>query len=76
MSSAAPTYLHLFSGSSIDVLALQDALAAEKITPVVKDEGESARLAGFGQTAPLMQRVFVHQDEYDKAKEVLKKLSI
>ena len=72
---STPSYLHLFSGSSIDVLALRNALAEENITPVVKDEAESARLAGFGQTAPMMQRVFVHQDEYDKAKTVLKQLS-
>ena len=71
----SPSYLHLFSGSSIDVLALRIALAEENITTVVKDEAESARLAGFAQTAPLMQRVFVHEDEYDKAKAVLKQLS-
>ena len=71
----SPSYLHLFSGSSIDVLALRIALAEENITPVVKDEAESARLAGFGQTAPLMQRVFVHEDEYDKAKAGLTQLS-
>lgn len=72
---SSPSYLHLFSGSSIDVLALRKALAEENISPVVKDEAESARLAGFGQTAPLMQRVFVHEDEYDKAKSILKQLS-
>lgn len=72
---SSPSYLHLFSGSSIDVLALRNALAEENINPVVKDEAESARLAGFGQTAPLMQRVFVHEDEYDKAKSILKQLS-
>lgn len=72
---SSPSYLHLFSGSSIDVLALRNALAVENISPVVKDEAESARLAGFGQTAPLMQRVFVHEDEYDKAKSILKQLS-
>lgn len=70
-----PAYLHLFSGSSIDVLALRNALAEENITPVVKDEAESARLAGFGQTTPMMQRVFVHQDEYEMAKAVLNELS-
>lgn len=75
MALTPPTYLHLFSGSSIDVLALKNALAEGNITPVVKDEGESARLAGFGQTTPMMQRVFVHQDEYDKAQTILKKLS-
>ena len=70
-----PTYLHLFSGSSIEVLALSNALAEKNITPVVKDESESARLAGFGQTAPMLQRVFVHEDEYDNAKTILKDLS-
>ena len=73
---SSPSYLHLFSGSSIDVLALRNALAEENINPVVKDEAESARLAGFGQTAPLMQRVFVHEDEYNKAKSILKQLSV
>ena len=73
---SSPSYLHLFSGSSIDVLALRNALAEENISPVVKDEAESARLAGFGQTAALMQRVFVHEDEYNKAKSILKQLSV
>lgn len=72
---SSPTYLHLFSGSSIDVLALRNALAEVNITPVVKDESESARLAGFGQTTPLMQRVFVHEDEFESAKAVLDQLS-
>ena len=72
---SSPTYLHLFSGSSIEVLALSTALAEKNITPVVKDESESARLAGFGQTAPMLQRVFVHVDEYDNAKAILKDLS-
>ena len=52
--------------------ALHNRIGEENITPVVKDEAESARLAGFGQTAPMMQRVFVHEDEYDKAKAVFK----
>ena len=72
---SSPTYLHLFSGSSIEVLALSNALAEKNISPVVKDESESARLAGFGQTAPMLQRVFVHEDEYDNSKAILKDLS-
>ena len=73
--SKSPSYVHLFSGSSIDVIALQNALADVNISPVIKDESESARLAGFGQTTPLMQRVFVHKDEFEKAKAVLDQLS-
>jgi hypothetical protein len=41
-------YSLLFTGSIIEVLALKHALAEKKIFPVVKDESESARLAGFG----------------------------
>ena len=65
------SYRHLYTGSNIDVLALLNALADVGITPVVKDESESARLAGFGVTAPLMQRVFVHEDELDKAQDIV-----
>lgn len=68
---AKGTYHHLFTGSSLDVLALQNALNEVHITPVIKDEGESARLAGFGMTSPQMQQVYVHQDELEKAKEIL-----
>lgn len=69
------TFQHLFTGSNIDVLAIKNALAEASITPVIKDESESARLAGFGQTSPMLQRVFVHEDEYDNAKAILKDLS-
>ncbi|MCH1518214.1 MAG: DUF2007 domain-containing protein [Flavobacteriaceae bacterium] len=72
---SSPSYLHLFSGSSIDVLALRNALEEEHITHVDKDETESARLAGIGKTAPMMQPEFVHEDEYEKAKTILKQLS-
>ncbi|MGB2245628.1 MAG: putative signal transducing protein [Flavobacteriaceae bacterium] len=65
------SYQHLYTGSNIDVLALLNALADVGITPVVKDESESARLAGFGVTTPLMQRVFVHKDELDKAQAIV-----
>ena len=57
------------------VVYFKNALAEASITPVIKDESESARLAGFGQTSPMLQRVFVHEDEYDNAKAILKDLS-
>lgn len=55
----------------MDVLALRNALNEVNITPVVKDENESARLAGFGMTNLQMQQVFVHHDEVDQALEIL-----
>lgn len=41
---------------------------------MVKDQGESARLAGFGITTPLLQDVYLHRDEIDKGKKVVKQL--
>ena len=31
-------------------------------------------MAGFGVTIPLQQRVFVHHDEFEQAKEILEQL--
>jgi hypothetical protein len=43
------------------------------IVPVVKDQAESARLAGFGILFT-DQEVWVHPDEFEKAREALKEL--
>lgn len=67
------TFVHIFSGSAVEVLALRDALQAVNIIPVIKDEAESARLAGFGAT-PNLQRVFVHPDEAAEAQSICNKL--
>lgn len=71
---SSQNFHHLFTGSSIDVLALREALSNEDITPIVKDENESARLAGFGMHSPLTQQVYVHNDEHGKALEILEQL--
>ena len=67
-------YYHLFTGSSLLVLALVSELDKEGIIPVVKDKGESARIAGFGITTPLLKDVYLHRDEIDKGKKVVKQL--
>lgn len=64
-------YFHLFTGSSIEVISLTELLKNKKIKPVIKDHGESARLAGFGLIYPLLQQVYVHEDEIKVAKKVL-----
>ena len=67
-------YYHIFSGSSIEVLALKDSLYQINIKPIIKDQGESARLAGFGVITPLLQEVYVHKDEFEKAKILMNQL--
>lgn len=41
-------YSKVYSGSFIVVQLITQNLEKEGITPIVKDETESARLAGFG----------------------------
>ena len=67
-------YYHIFSGSSIEVLALKDSLDQINIKPIIKDQGESARLAGFGVINPLLQEVYVYKDEFEKAKILMNQL--
>ena len=68
------SFTHLFTGSSIDVILILAALEEININPLVKDDGESARLAGFAIPAPPVQRVFVHTDEYKKAVSIIETL--
>ena len=67
-------YSLLFTGSIIEVLALKHALAEKKNFPVIKDESESARLAGFGISNPSVQQVFLHKDEVVMGEKILKQL--
>ena len=41
------------------------------ITPIVKDETESARLAGFGTPSYGFQELYVHATEKSKAEAIL-----
>ena len=60
-------FIKIFTGNTIDVITLRNALEEISIVAVIKDDSESARLAGFGMVAPGLQEVFVHEDELDQA---------
>lgn len=60
----------LYTGNLVDVQRLKAILEEKNIFPIVKDENESARLAGFG--APIMmQQLWVLASELEKAKAYL-----
>lgn len=63
----SPDFIKIFTGNAIDVLALRNALEEKDIVAIIKDDSESARLAGFGMVAPGLQELFVHEDELDQA---------
>lgn len=68
-------YTRIFIGSQVESQAMLAKLEAVGINAVVKDEAESARLAGFGSAPTSSTEIFVHNDELAKAQEALEKPS-
>lgn len=64
-------YVKIYEGNFIIIQLMRKNLEDQGITPVIKDETESARLAGFGPTAYGHQELFVHKDEEDKASKIV-----
>ncbi|WP_412985354.1 putative signal transducing protein [Pontimicrobium sp. IMCC45349] len=60
-------YTRIFTGNFITVNLIISRLEEIGIRPIIKDETESGRLAGFGPAIPGHQELFVHNDELDKA---------
>ena len=66
-------YLCVFSGNDIDSLNIIESLKKIDIYPIIKNESESARLAGFG-IIDYKKKIYVHRDEYGRAEEVIKSI--
>lgn len=64
-------YKRIFIGGQVEALALEKRLIEIGINAVIKDEQESARLAGFGSLSSSNTQVFVHIDELEKAQKLL-----
>jgi hypothetical protein len=61
-------FVKIYTGNFAFVNRIVMELNALDISPVVKDQSESAILGGFGGTlAPDFQEIFVHESEVDKA---------
>ena len=64
-------YVKIYSGNFVVVQLMNSRLQAIGITPIVKDEQESGRLAGFPVGIAGYQELYVHEDEMDKAVETV-----
>ena len=60
----------LYTGNIVDVQRLKALLEENDIFPIIKDETESARLAGFGAPT-MMQQLWVPTSKVEKAKTLL-----
>lgn len=64
-------YSKVYSGSFIVVQLITQNLEKEGIKAIVKDETESARLAGFGTPTYGFQEVYIHSSEKHKAERIV-----
>jgi hypothetical protein len=65
----------LFEGDMPTVTLLKAVLQEVDITPIIKDPMASATIAGYGALGG-NQQVYVFQDQWEKATEVLKELNL
>ncbi|AXT20516.1 DUF2007 domain-containing protein [Flavobacteriaceae bacterium AU392] len=64
-------YIKIYTGSFIIAQLIITRLQEIGISPVVKDESESGRLAGFGAAVPGNQELYVRNEELDKATPIV-----
>ncbi|MCX2680831.1 DUF2007 domain-containing protein [Galbibacter sp. EGI 63066] len=64
-------YIRIFTGERTYAALLESRLKDVSINPIIKNESESARLAGFAPAVFNQVQVFVHKDEHEKALKVL-----
>ena len=67
-------YIKIYGGNFILITRIKGELEAQGIVPIIKDEGESQRLAGYGSMNQGFQELFVHEDELDKASQILERV--
>jgi len=67
-------YTKVFTGNFIVIQQMVNELDHIGITPIVKDETESGRLAGFGSSIPGLQELFIHNDELAKATPIIEQV--
>ena len=59
-------FILLCANNVVETQRLKALLEENNIFPIIKDESESARLAGFG-SAPMMQQMWVAKSDLEKA---------
>ncbi|MDO5607749.1 MAG: DUF2007 domain-containing protein [Capnocytophaga sp.] len=64
----------IFEGSLMEANLIKAALSEAGIEPIERNRSESARLAGFAGEVFMQLELFVFEDQYDKAMEIINAL--
>ena len=69
-------FIKIYTGNLVVVQKIIGMMAVQGISPVIKDEMESGRLAGFAASIPFQQEVHVRSDQLDKAVAIVQEALI
>ena len=69
-------YIKIYTGNFIISQLIVDKLEAVGISPIIKDETESARLAGFGTFNQGTQEIYVNNDELNIAIPIVESVTV
>lgn len=68
-------YVKIYTGNFITIQRIVTELEKINISPVIKDESESGRLAGFGAAIQGLQDVYVSKENQDKAQVIVETIT-
>lgn len=64
-------YIKIYTGGTIIIQVIKQRLEDAGINPVIKDETESGRLAGFGSSLTGQPEIYVHESEFETASGIV-----
>ncbi|MBA0884294.1 MAG: hypothetical protein RLZZ540_1471 [Bacteroidota bacterium] len=67
--------MKVFSGSEVLALALKEKIEAAGVDTVIKDNIQSARLAGFGSSGSAVE-LFIQETDFSKANPVIEEFRL
>jgi len=67
-------YTKIYTGSFVIAKLIISRLEEIGISPVIKDEAESGRLAGFGPSIPGIQELYVRKEELGQAVPIVEEV--
>ena len=67
--------MKVFSGSEILALALKEKIEAAGVDTVIKDNIQSARLAGFGSMGSAVE-IFIQETDFAKANPIIEEFRL
>jgi len=67
-------YIKIYTGSFVITKLIISRLEEIGISPVIKDEAESGRLAGFGPSIPGIQELYVREEELDRSVPIVEEV--